>query len=230
MKYMGSKRRLTKELLPIILKGRKEEQYYVEPFAGGMNMICKVTGNRIANDFNEYVAEMWNALINRDWQPPNEITEDQYNDIKSNKSNYPKELVGFCGVALTFGSTWFGTYARNKRGTNYAMEGRKNLIKQIAELQETLVFSGSYDELILPSNSIIYCDPPYEGVAGYKDKFNHAKFWEWCRQKTKEGHQVFISEYNAPIDFKMMHSIELPTNMNAKHKTKPTEKLFVYCG
>ena len=32
MKYMGSKARFTKEILPIILKDRKPEQWYVEPF------------------------------------------------------------------------------------------------------------------------------------------------------------------------------------------------------
>jgi DNA adenine methylase len=228
MKYMGSKRRLAKELLSIILKGRTLNQWYIEPFAGGMNMICKVQGHRIANDYNEYIAEMWNALVNRDWQPPNTITEEEYNDIKKNKGKYPMELVGFCGVALTFCSTWFGTYARNKRGTNYAMEGRKNLMKQVEELQGTLIYNGSYDELSLPSNSIIYCDPPYEGVFGYKDKFNHTDFWQWRREKSKQGHKVYISEYNAPKDFKLLHSVELPTNMNAKHKTKPTEKLFTY--
>ena len=42
MKYMGSKARFTKEILPIILKDRKPEQWYVEPFAGGMNVICEV--------------------------------------------------------------------------------------------------------------------------------------------------------------------------------------------
>jgi len=111
---MGSKRRIAKDILPIILKNRMPEQFYVEPFCGGCNMIELVEGKRIANDYNEYVAEMWNALINRNWQPPTEITEEQYNDIKANKEQYPKELVGFTGIAVTFGSTWFGTYARNK--------------------------------------------------------------------------------------------------------------------
>lgn len=48
MIYMGSKARFAKELLPIILKDRKEGQWYVEPFCGGCNMIDKVTGNRMA--------------------------------------------------------------------------------------------------------------------------------------------------------------------------------------
>ncbi|NRB83319.1 MAG: hypothetical protein HRU49_06050 [Winogradskyella sp.] len=50
MKYMGSKARFAKDLLPIILKDRKPNQVYLEPFAGGMNMTDKVDGMRIAND------------------------------------------------------------------------------------------------------------------------------------------------------------------------------------
>lgn len=228
MKYMGSKRRIAKEILPIILKDRNPEQWYVEPFCGGCNTIGLVDGNRIANDYNEYVAEMWEALVNRNWQPPCEITEDQYNSIKANKDKYPKELVGFTGIAVTFGSTWFGTYARNKRGTNYAMEGRSNLMKQVERLRGTIFTSSSYCEIALPKNSIIYCDPPYEGVAGYKDKFDHVTFWKWCREKQKEGHSVFISEYNAPKDFVCIWQSELKTNMNAKYETKPVEKLYRY--
>ena len=34
MKYMGSKNRHSKQILPIILKDRSPEQWYVEPFVG----------------------------------------------------------------------------------------------------------------------------------------------------------------------------------------------------
>ena len=47
MKYMGSKARFAKEILPITLQGRKPNQYYVEPFVGGCNIMDKVKGNRI---------------------------------------------------------------------------------------------------------------------------------------------------------------------------------------
>jgi len=201
MKYMGSKARHAKEMLPIILKDRKEGQWYVEPFVGGCNMIDKVDGNRIASDSNEYIAAMWGAMVNDNWIPPDKITEEEYNKIKQNKDNAPKELVGFTGVAVTFGSTWFGTYARNKRGTNYALEGRANLLKQVQLLKGVVFHSVSYENLNIPPNSIIYCDPPYKGTAKYKDDFNHDKFYEWCRQKHKEGHKVFVSEYEMPDDF-----------------------------
>ena len=42
MKYMGSKARHAKELLPIILKDHTPDMWYVEPFVGGANMIDKV--------------------------------------------------------------------------------------------------------------------------------------------------------------------------------------------
>lgn len=50
MRYMGSKARIAKEILPLILADRKEGQYFVEPFCGGCNVTDKVSGNRIAND------------------------------------------------------------------------------------------------------------------------------------------------------------------------------------
>jgi DNA adenine methylase len=47
MKYMGSKNRIAKYILPIMLAERKPDQWWVEPFVGGGNMIDKVDGNRI---------------------------------------------------------------------------------------------------------------------------------------------------------------------------------------
>jgi DNA adenine methylase len=63
MKYMGSKSRFAKELLPIILATRRPGQTYVEPFAGGMNVISLVESPRIANDSNYYLIEMWRLLV-----------------------------------------------------------------------------------------------------------------------------------------------------------------------
>ena len=63
MKYMGGKARFAKDILPIILKDRNPEQWYIEPFAGGMNMICEVNGNRLANDKNYHLIEMWKWII-----------------------------------------------------------------------------------------------------------------------------------------------------------------------
>ena len=45
MRYMGNKHRTAKYIIPIMLRNRKESQYYIEPFIGGGNVIDKVTYN-----------------------------------------------------------------------------------------------------------------------------------------------------------------------------------------
>jgi len=232
MKYMGSKNRIAKHILPIMLKDRKEGQYWVEPFVGGANMIDKVTGNRIGADFNQYIATMWKSLASG-WAPP-VITKEEYNNIKSKKESYPEDLVGWVGVACSYSGKWLGGFAgkvNTKQGTrDYQKEAFINLEKQRPDILGVEFKHASYDELEIPAKSIIYCDPPYEGTTGYKDKFNHAEFWQWCRDKSKEGHTVFISEYNAPDDFECIWQQEVKSSLSANGMSggnkKSIEKLF----
>jgi len=229
MKYLGSKNRIAKHILPIILKNRKEGQFYVEPFCGGCNSLDKVTGNRIGNDSNEYLIAMFKALGNG-WMPPEVVTEDLYSMVKSCPDGYNPWMVGFVGFCCSFGSKWFGGYARGKNSKgmprNYASESKRYLLNQAPLLDGVIFHSGSYDAFPIPSNSIIYCDPPYAGTTGYRDKFDHAKFWQWCREKKAEGHAVFVSEYNAPEDFTCVWSGEQTTTVSRGEGKKAIEKLF----
>ena len=82
MKYMGSKNRIAKYILPIMLKDRKENQYWVEPFVGGANMIDKVDGLRIGADFNAYNICLFKG-IQDDFIPPDYISEHGDRDCRS---------------------------------------------------------------------------------------------------------------------------------------------------
>lgn len=42
MIYMGSKKRISKYILPIITNNLSKGRYYVEPFCGGCNIISEV--------------------------------------------------------------------------------------------------------------------------------------------------------------------------------------------
>ncbi|MBV5283410.1 MAG: DNA adenine methylase [Paludibacter sp.] len=56
---MGSKRRIANDILPIILENIQPDQYYVEPFVGGCNMIDKVKHSlKIGADNNQYLIAM----------------------------------------------------------------------------------------------------------------------------------------------------------------------------
>lgn len=226
MQYMGSKNRISKYLLPTMIKER-ESRPWVEPFVGGANMIDKVDGIRIGNDTNEYLIALLIAV--RDgWIPPTDISKEFYYDVKNNKDKYSKELVGFVGFLCSFGSKWFGGYAFNNSGTNYAASGSKSLVKQSKNLLGIDFRCMSYLELDIPANSLIYCDPPYENTTNYKDKFDHVKFWQWCRERSLEGHIVFVSEYSSPGDFVCVQSIETSTVLDKNKKYKRIEKLFRY--
>ena len=231
MKYMGSKNRYAKQLLEITLKDRQLEQWYVEPFCGGCNVIDKVDGNRIANDINWHLIEMWKVLVYAEWQPPEFLTWDQYQDIKNNKDYYPSELVGFVGIACSYAGKWFGGFARGNDSfdnpRNYCDESRRNVLKQVDGLRGTIFYNREYSKFYIPENSIVYCDPPYQNTTKYKDaNFNHEIFWDWIREMSKY-HKVFVSEYSAPKDFKCVWEKSVNSSLDKDTGSKQgTERLF----
>ena len=80
---MGSKARIAKEIMGVILAPPHTCTVWVEPFAGGMNMIDKVPSNiqRVANDSNPYLIAMFKALQNG-WIPPDNISREFYEQCK----------------------------------------------------------------------------------------------------------------------------------------------------
>jgi DNA adenine methylase len=225
MVYLGSKKKISKYILPIILKDRKHNQCYVEPFVGGANTIDKVEGRRIGNDINYYLIEMWRAL-QRGWQPPTNITKEYYYEIKQKQKELDPALVGFVGFNCSFGGKWFSSYAYNKLGRNYAITGSNVVLKQIEKLKGVIFMNFNYWDMPIEPNSLIYCDPPYEGTTKYKDAFNNKMFWDWCRIKKEEGHDIFVSEYNAPNDFKCLKTIDVKTILDKNKQYSRVEKLF----
>lgn len=226
MKYMGSKRRIAGEILPIILANRKEEQFYVEPMCGGCNTLDKVTGNKIGADIHPYLIAMYQAL-QVGWIPPALITESLYNIMRNYKRWYHKPLIGYVGFN-SYGGKWFGGYRRDKTGKrDYWQEHYKNVMAQAPLLANVDFQCCSYERLIIPVQSIIYCDKPYEGATKYKDNFNHTAFWEWAREQAKAGHSIFISEYQAPADFKVVWEKKIHSSLTKHTGSKHgVERLF----
>ena len=227
MRYPGSKRRLVKYILPIILENRKENQLYVEPFVGGCNSIQHVTGRRWGNDSHKELIAMWKA-VQSGWIPPTYISESDYLYMKNNQNLFDPHLVGFIGFNSSFGSKWWGGYARDSKGVrNFTDEGSRGLVKQSGLISNVKFTCMNYADMIFEEECVIYCDPPYANTTKYKDSFDSEKFYEWCRQRSLEGHAVFVSEYSAPKDFELVFEKEqssaLPSNTSSLIRT---ERLF----
>ena len=225
MKYMGSKNRIAKEILPIILKDRKPGQCYVETMVGGGNLIDKVEGFRIGADLNPYVIEALKLIRDNPESLPDHVSEEMYQELKSKKEL--NGVTGWVAFSCSFGAKWFAGYARGG-GRNHCAEAKRNALAQSPNLKDCLFINSSYQLLDIPKNSIIYCDPPYEGTTKYKDGFNHFEFWEWVRSKSREGHSVFVSEYKAPEDFICVWQKTLTTSFSTSESIKAVEKLFIF--
>ena len=233
MKYMGSKRRIAKEIIPIMLKDRTEGQYFYDLFCGGGNICENIKENIVANDFNENVVKALELIKNNLELIPknkNEFTEQMYKDIKKTNSI----LKSYIGFALSYGGKWFGGWCRDgKNKRDYVNESYKNAVIQNKKIQNVDFLNKSYDEVKLKENSIIYCDIPYKETTKYNvNSFDHEKFYNWCIEKHKEGHQVFISEYDMPSDrFESIWSKEITSSLTKDTGSKKgIEKLFIVKG
>ena len=238
MKYVGSKNRFSKELAPIIQGYITENTIgYLEPFVGGANMIDKIQcNNKIGCDIHEELIELLKYAQNNYVNLPDTITEEEYYKVKNNKSNYPKWYVGLVGFCATFGSKYFGGYARAYKNDGVTLrdmpnEAIRNLKKQSPNLKNIKFYNCNF--LDLPKDKIkgyvIYCDPPYRNTTKYKtDDFPYEKFYDWCRELSKDN-IVLISEYDMPKDFKCIWVKETKIGLDSNRikLDSRTEKLFI---
>lgn len=226
MKYIGSKNKISGELLDIMLPSRGDRTW-VEPFVGGGNMIDKVQGRRLGADANPRAVEALIIIRDKaDELPKNntEFTEGDYALLR--KAEHP--IKSFAGFAYSYAAKWLGGWARDRQGGDYVDYAYRNAQRQSEKLQGCTLVTSSYQDLQIPYGSLIYCDPPYKGTQGYGLRFDHEAFWQWARDRTDEGHLVYVSEYEAPGDFVSVWEKEvnntLAKNTGAK---KGVEKLFV---
>lgn len=231
MKYMGSKNRIAKHILPIMLKEMECKGYttWVEPFVGGGNVIDKVPEKykRIGADLNEHTIAAMLGIRDFVDMLPSEVSKEYYKSIKGTPAHPVNSWIRF---ECSFGAKLDNGYASNKEGRNYAEKGKNLAIKQSPKIQSVEFICCSYEDLSSVTNSLIYCDSPYQGTTGYKTgEFNHEEFFDWCRLMKSKGNVVFVSEYNAPEDFELVWQGEIKTNFSSTRKAathNAVEKLF----
>ena len=180
MKYMGSKSGIAKHILPIMLDDAEKHGIttWIEPFVGGGNMIDKVPDRmrRIGIDYNPHTIAAMLAIRDMVDNLPDNVSEDEYRSIKGKPVDPISSWIMF---VCSFGGKFEAGYARSKTGRNYALESKRNALKQSPKIQTVEFACASYKDY-KPANSLVYCDPPYQGTTGYKTGvFNHEEFFEW---------------------------------------------------
>ena len=213
MRYLGSKARIIKQIAPIITEHLNGENEFVDAFMGGANVITNIDYNKkVGIEYSVYPWAIWNeiSMFGIDWIPQAFDEEDYYDVKKSYKDKdgrYKQSLIGYVGNCLSYGSKWWGGFAKfnpkkNEDHVKEAYNGIKKQYENFKHIETTRFVHASYDEYDYKPNSVIYCDPPYQSTIGYESSFDHDKFWNWVREMSKKGHHVYVSEYSAPSDFK----------------------------
>lgn len=242
MKYVGSKNRIAKDLIPIIQSYITEDtKGYLEPFVGGANMIDKIKcDKRIGCDIHEELIELLKYAQNNYNELPKTISEEEYIKVRDNKKDYPKWYVGLVGFCCGFGAKYFGGYARAFKNDgvtprDMVKEAINNLKKQAPNLKNIDFINCSF--LDLPKDKIkgyvIYCDIPYRGTTKYATKnFPYEEFYEWVKEMSINN-TVLISEYNMPDEFECIwekeHKTLIDSNKSSGDKDNVRiERLYTY--
>ncbi len=164
MQYFGGKSRTAKVITTFLSSQLAPNQSYLEPFVGGAWILSALKpANAVASDLCLPLISLYKALQDG-WQPPNVVTEDDYRSARQGLCE--PHLQAFIGFGCSFSGKWFGGYARNQRGDNYAQAARNSLLKKMRELERVDFRHCDYRQHE-PIATLIYCDPPYQGTTGY---------------------------------------------------------------
>ena len=246
MQYMGGKTRIARAIANVINEIPRREikncqsnsanHYaiggggcFVSLFCGSCAVESKVQGfkRKILNDKHEYLIALLQGVQNG-WEPPDQISLEQYRNIKLRKDDN-RALTGFVGFGCSFGGKWFGGYARNKTGTNYAAQSKRSLMRDMVTLQDAEFVCGDYRDLDIPPKSVIYADPPYCNTTSYSgEKFDTEEFWNEMRRLSNDGHTIFVSEQEAPDDVECIweRPYRRTLDRNKDNRFVVTERLF----
>ena len=244
MKYMGSKSRIAKDIVPIIQKfiDDNDSNIYIEPFVGGANVIDKINcKHKFGFDLNKYLIALLNHVKDGK-ELLDDVTKDMYDAVRSNINSgiYEDWIVGNVGFLASYNGRWFDggyakmSYEKTKNGNrirDYYREAKNNLEAQAENLKDILFISNDYRCLNINNikNAVIYCDPPYKNTKKYKnsENFDYNEFWDAMRLWSKDN-IVIVSELEAPDDFIKIWEKSVSRSIKVDNKVKSTEKIFIH--
>lgn len=256
MQYMGSKSKISGEIIPILQRIIDEEEIetYVEPFVGGANVIDKIKAPRkVGADKNETLIALLidaqkggekipESLSREDWDKRKKIYRDTQGEVVAN--HFPLEDCVAIGATAFLGSFscrgFSGGMAQDTVERKYYTSRRASLMKQAQSkgFQDVHFLPLEYDEFdpnLKNYNKkwLFYCDPPYQNTKqyGYKfeTNFNHEDYWNWVRELSQTAF-VVCSEQSFPDDFEIIWEKEVKRTVGRDNAFKATEKLGVLKG
>lgn len=227
--YVGGKFRQSKVWAPKILELTTKRFLYIEPFCGGASMLEKLAPHFVhayAGDLNPDLVIMWQDVQNglaRDY--PEVVTAEDHATLKNAPVGSPHRA--FVGFGCSFAGMWFATFHDG------AAKTKRAILKSADKIERVQFIHRSYEEWdsFVTCDSVVYCDPPYQGTMKFKANgpapFDYEKFWETMRRWRSIGADVFVSEYNAPADWTCVSELDLAKTVSStKTGQRQLDKLW----
>lgn len=188
--YQGSKRALAHAIIPLL---PKDTNTLIEPFAGSAAVTVAaryigMTESAVLNDINEPLMTLWERIL----ADPIGLSDDYeslwheqvrdprafYDKVRA-KFNATKEshlllyLLARCVKAAVrySGTGEFNQSPDNRRLGAEPATMRSRLRRTSQVLKQTATFSDDYTKFLLEADetSVVYMDPPYQGVTNVRD-------------------------------------------------------------
>ena len=185
----------------------------------------KGTNYLYSKEIEPYKKAWWYAIFNDDfslfWDLGIKIPKVQAKTYKEKRLAIKNELKKYCEKNK---KKFFGQSLEHLE----RIQSLQSLeaLERMERVQSLNAHTGSYEDVKIEDNSIIYCDIPYESTAEYScGSFNHKKFYNWaCEQKEL----VVISSYNIS-DKRFQRVVNLKKNSNLQGGSGKTqnEGLFI---
>lgn len=238
MQYQGGKYRIAKHIAAKIRELHPTATEIWEPFCGGgaVTLALAKAGFRVhASDNHEDLILMWQALMRGETQPFANVTEEEYQALKTAS---PSARRGFVGFGASFGGAWWGGYGKGRKRSRERPDLTKaqpwhESWRSLHKLYGANVSFTHTDYTTVPDNALVYADPPYVGTKPYKGSpaFDHAAFWQWVRQRSGP---TFVSELTGPDDIsivwrkahKSQNASNSPTTKTTSHIITREERLY----
>ena len=160
------------------------------------------------------------AILFDDWVEFYELFPDIYNEVA-------KEILFVTDVKTRYLTIKHHFAFQKMRMDLQSLESleRLQILQRLQRLQSIETSKLDYSQVTIPYNSVVYADPPYKGKKSYSVKFDSDLFFDWCRNK---NFPIYISEYDAPKDFKAVFEINKTNCLCATKNFTNKEKIFLH--
>lgn len=141
--------------------------------------------------------------------------------------NYAHQIIQGNPLYKTILHTSRNTPSLERLGRLQSLES----LEILERLERLRVSSLSYDEIDIPEDAVVYCDPPYHACdknlyEGTAKSFDHCAFYDWC-VRVSNTNPIFISEYSIEDDrFEVVAEKQKMTSMASFKSSIVTERLY----